>query len=237
MFVAFLLLMGRAQADTIRVPDVAQGNSSTIAPFSADETMRYQQIYSTAAFSSLAGDVLITGINFGCEFPTPQFPPRVCIGVIERLEVRLSTTSRAVDNLSATFSENIGFDEVVVLTPRAVDYVYGFGLDQPYIYNPDAGNLLLDIRFGGFHTSVGLLDAENVLGDETSRVYAIGVDSLTGTMDTIGLVTTFVYTPVPEPSTAGLFALGVALTCFSVCCRVRAPRRTSILRGEDVIRG
>jgi len=96
-----------------------------------------------------------------------------------------------------------------------------FNLDTPFAYNPDSGNLLVDMRIfnsgstPGFGTLV--LDAANVAGDSVSEVVAenqgsLGVNSLTGIAGTAGLITDFTVTPVPEPCSLSLLAAGLAAT-------------------------
>ncbi len=79
---------------------------------------------------------------------------------------------------------------------------------------------LLDIRnFGGGRTTIGIppftgltyVDAENVTGDSVSRIYANSVDATSGIVDSLGLVTALVMTPVPEPSTLALLTVSLGV--------------------------
>jgi hypothetical protein len=78
---------------------------------------------------------------------------------IGNIEFRLSTTGPDPDNLSTLFSENVGPDETVVFSgplsissqfsgpddgPKNFDIVVP--LTTPFLYNPAAGSLLVDIR-------------------------------------------------------------------------------------------
>jgi hypothetical protein len=100
---------------------------------------------------------------------------------------------------------------------KAFDVV--INLATPFLYNPAAGNLLLDVRNFGGGGSVPALDAESSNSDAVSRVYteSQGVNAptvLPSEQDTEGLVTQFTVTPVPEPGTAvfgfGLVVMGLA---------------------------
>jgi hypothetical protein len=96
--------------------------------------------------------------------------------------------------------------------PKDFDIV--INLTTPFLYNPVAGNLLLDVRnFGGGRTTQ--FDAELTTGDSISRVYTNdgnGVSDSSGNPDTSGLVTEFQFAPgtsvVPEPNSLALLATG-----------------------------
>ena len=143
------------------------------------------------------------------------------------MQINLSTTARMPDGLSTTFVENVGSDDKRVYGPGLLfiegvaDSPPGFPdviqLEEPFLYDPAQGNLLMDVRvnedFYGDAIDPFAMDASNVFGDSVSRVY-VGYDSPTGATFTSGLVTAFVVTPVPEPSSVILFIAGLALTSF-----------------------
>lgn len=83
-------------------------------------------------------------------------------------------------------------------------------LTTPFFYNPNEGNLLLDIR----NYSGGLtffLDAQSSSGDPISQVFGLGVENSLGDLSTAGLVTRFDVVAVPEPSALQLVVLGGAV--------------------------
>jgi hypothetical protein len=101
-------------------------------------------------------------------------------------------------------------------TTLAGDFTLANGLvftGTPYLYNPDLGNLLIDIvatnqpnipSFGG---SAGFLDSDQ-RGVVTSRAY--NIEGGGNGADVTGLVTTFVVTPEPSPVallSAGLLSI------------------------------
>lgn len=134
------------------------------------------------------------------------------------VEFRLSTSSRQPDGLSALFSENIGADETTVFGRGALtldwsrgQFTTGIQFDRPFLYNPAAGNLLLDMRNYG-SGDIPSLDAFDVLGDAISIVGTErGADSQTGGLSTRGLATLFWVdiVPIPEPSTTALLLLSL----------------------------
>jgi hypothetical protein len=102
-------------------------------------------------------------------------------------------------------------------SPRQYDAIT---LSTPFFYNPGAGNLLLDVRMYSpiIYPPGGqgyLMDGESTVGDSVSCVYALNVNTGTGTTLTAGLMSEFIVTPVPEPSTFALAGLGT-LIVFSV---------------------
>src|SRR5882762_9208339 len=192
------------------------GNNATVAPFSIGaDTIRYQQVYGASEFLGLApfgGDITVISfrddIVFGGSFDKE----------LPNIEIRLSTTTRGPDTLSSDFSENRGSDETIVLGPGplAVDgargAIVGINLAHRFSYNPQAGNLLMEVvNVGGGTTTA--FDAVNVQGDSVSRVFALGSSGNRPVIDSARLVTDFIIIPVPEPNTLGL---GLALAGWRI---------------------
>ncbi|HEY0457234.1 MAG TPA: hypothetical protein VGE41_12760, partial [Verrucomicrobiae bacterium] len=221
------------------IPPLAEGNVGSQAPFilNRGETMRYQQVYSAGAFLSLSqqGGGWITALTF------PQDPSATAkIDSLRMdLQITLSTTPNTPDGLSTTFSENLGAGTTLVLPRQVLNITLPIGgapltipLQTPFYYDGSAGhNLLLDVRNYGALYSVGGIggagfDAQSTLGDAVSVVFSLDPNSTTGIADTYGLVTTFAFTPVPEPSAGTLagcaiFILGV----WSLLAKYRNTRR------------
>lgn len=232
-----MLLGSDVQATTVITPNgqaSVEGNSDNAFPFDIGQdvgeapsgTQRYQQVYSASDFAALtAGGEYITQIAFrpdgiaGGAFST----------TLSSIRIDLSTVSAGPDALSTTFADNVGANDTIVYggaTGAALSLSSSFtgpvggpkdfdiiiNLTTPFLYNPAAGNLLLDIRnFGGGTTT--FFDAEDILGDSVSRVVTMGsgIGSATADLaDSLGLVTQFT-TVVPEPGTMALAALGGAL--------------------------
>jgi len=196
----------------IQIPFGQSGNSSLGAPFATSTSSRLQQVYRNGAFPGIppTSAFLIQGIYFRVDENATFFDE-----MLSSVQVNLSTTSRGPDGLSSIFSENIGSDETMVFGPGplhlsgfAFNFSTGLMFDQPFLYNPNAGNLLLDIR--NFNPSdASPLDAFAVLGDSVSIV-AGRANETSGLTFTSGLATMFWVdiVPVPEPSTITLLFLG-----------------------------
>ena len=97
-------------------------------------------------------------------------------------------------------------------------------LEEPFLYDPAQGNLLMDVRVTADFYVDSLdpfaMDASNVFGDSVSAVS--GSDSSSGSLYTIGLVTALVVTPVPEPGVVTLFIVSLPVVYFA--------RRLGLLR-------
>src|SRR2546430_355240 len=159
--------------------------------------MRYQQVYAASQFGALPpGGTNLIGIAFRVDAGFGGFSSPLPAG-----QINLSTTAQTPDGLSATFANNIGTDDTVVFSgplslsssatgsPAAFDVVINFS--SSFFYNPDRGNLLLDVRNSG-GGNISQPDAVSLTGDSVSRLYGSGT-STTGGADSAGLVTEFLY--------------------------------------------
>ena len=102
--------------DVIIPSDSADADAIDISrlPFGyvCPQVVHYQQVYNAAAFSSVRPPgAFLTAIFFRGDCSASWVP------VVTNLQVNLSITSKAADQLSALFAENPGADETVVGTP------------------------------------------------------------------------------------------------------------------------
>lgn len=189
-----------------------EGNSSSGGLF-VNGTARMLQVYSATEFDFIdAPSLRIDAVAFRLEGGTGPIVASYLINV------GISTTARSPDALSPVFDENGGPDAITVRTgtfgilatdttmsPRPFEV--RIALARPFFYDPSQGNLALSIVASG--TRDIQLDGHIAGGDSVGRVY--GPNALSGTVDTLGLVTRFEITPIPEPSVFGLGLLGVLL--------------------------
>jgi hypothetical protein len=188
-----------------------------------NRTMRYQQVIAASEFFGVIPEGgTITHIDFRVD---ERFGGGF-LTTLPNIQFDLSTTAKGPDQLSSLFANNVGSDNTIVYSGPLPLRGLGptthteFALQTPFFYNPNAGNLLLDVRnYGGGDTT--FFDAVGFFGDPVSRVYAFGVESAVAEhLDTLGLVVGFVVTPVPEPRSSILLLLSApALWFFGQCYR------------------
>ena len=183
-----------------------EGNSNNSFPFNianafiAASSMRYQQVYSSG---DIGGSGIIDKIAFRPDFTHGQ----AFSSSGDSVEIWLSHTPKSPDGLSATFANNVGPDETVVLDITNLilsssktncgaggpcDFDIVIELDDTFTFN-GTGNLLLDVRMRTNINST-TFDAQSTLGDGASRAYSSSngsVNDPAGSTSTVGLVTKF----------------------------------------------
>jgi len=188
-----------------------------IAPL--PETFRVQYFYEASQFSSLpAQHNVMTQLSWrpdGAQEGPIAFTS-------DRLIMRLSTTTKTLDNIDAVLDNNVTSEPVVVYDgpwnvtsqntgpaggPKDFDYTVEF--QQPFVYDPAQGNLLVEHTILG--SSADFFGDFSVSLDVPSRAIWTGedVNSPTSTGDIWGgavIELTF----VPEPSSAMLL-IGLAI--------------------------
>lgn len=201
-----------------------EGNTNSIYPFAVymPYSCRYQQVYDASQFSlpSNVGayrDYFVAMTNGGWIsdlFFRFDGNSRGFSALVSNVEIHLSTTQRQPDGLSSVFSDNVGSDDAIVFSGSFYMMNSGVGSPEPYEshiplntsfwYNPQLGNLLLDVRIHDSSGTPAGIDAVNVMGDSVSSVYSPivfgstnGVNATSGTTDTTGLVTFFEMSPPP----------------------------------------
>ena len=230
-----------ARADQV-VPNAnasTAGDTDNRFPLLTSGGMRYQQVFDSSQFSSFGGPQLINEIDLR----NGIFLHEAFTATIADIQISLSTTSKAPDGLSTTFASNVGADATQVysgsLTISSTDaagpgntHVFDIAIhfQNPFLYDPSTGNLLLDIaNLSGAGSAIGsdFFDAVHGTGtgDAVSRVAGAegSPGATTGTADSLGLIVQFQTAPVPEPSSLALCGLGaLALAGYARRRRARA---------------
>lgn len=218
-----------ASADDIQV--VVPGTKENAAgigntrPFSFAPA-RYQQLNFAAEFDEITGPSLITEVAFRAGPTADPFTHTVA-----DLQVNLSTA--AVSPLSSAYETNVGSDDTLVYEGAlAMNVVSPKGglrpfevvipLTTPFLYDPSAGDLLLDLRLhdNPNPTEAKFIDSLTIAG-ALARVYCssgCSVDDSGGLIDGGFLITRFTFAPEPDSALAGLVAIAV----LAIRARARA---------------
>jgi hypothetical protein len=194
------------RAQVIVVPNTLatnDGNDSLTAPTGGPNSLREMMIYDAAQFGVLSGPSFLT--QFACRPDTTPGPsgPRSL-----SLRIFASTTSRSVAGLSTTFAENLGADNTLVFSgtliwatanlpgpgnTRQFDIVFPF--TTPFLYDPAAGNLLLDLQFTANGEAIRF---DAVSGNSTvNKIYNVGSSTArTGSFEAANVIQ-FTFEPPP----------------------------------------
>lgn len=193
-----------------------EGNSSSADLFINGEA-RMLQVYPAFDFRTDAPQLRINGMSFRLDETAG-----VTLGSWS-VSVFVSTTTRGPESLIPSYSGNHGSDGVLAVTGGGTGIVSmetgpgprTFRLDipfmTPFFYDPSQGNLAVSIVASGRGSL--RLDAQNASDDGIGRVF--GPNEPNGTVDTLGLVTRFDITPIPEPATLTLFLFLGGLWSFA----------------------
>lgn len=223
-------------------PGVAAGNAQGPAPFRFYGTggSRVQQVYEAPLFANFAGGKRqITALAFRAfpgAFPSLFFGTTLSVSDVT---IRLSTTARGDEGpnvLSTRYADNVGADEAVVydgaltLTTTAIgSFDYLLTLETPFVYDPDLGNLLLDVAIPTTArvSGTGILgfltfDTVNTLDDGIASIVSISNGAATsGVFSTAGAVTRFFSDPVAVPAPGGLLLFALAGLTLGLARRMR----------------
>jgi hypothetical protein len=207
------------RAQVIVVPNALatnDGNGSSTST-TGPASVRWSHIYDASQFGALSGPSFLTQFAYRPDRILGQSGPRTLT-----LQIFASTTSRSVAGLSTTFAENLGtnntlvFDGTVNLTTanlpgpgntRQFDYVFPF--TTPFLYDPAAGNLVLDLQIEA-NGSALTFDTESG-NPAIGKVFAFGSSTAaTGDLQ-FSHPTQFIFVPEPAVGVSVLFGLGLLI--------------------------
>jgi len=182
------------------------------------QSIDYQQVFAESAFS---GTTTINSISWF--FDSGAGGTSKILG--GDYTVYLGYSSNPVNGLSTTLASNVMGSETLLgtATVPAGGVNYGSTLTlsgfSPFVYDPTVAPLLLEVMVNNQDnvpnfSGNGDNEADNS-GSVTSRAYC--VTNVGCTADSVGLVTTFGGTTVPEP--VGIFMLGPTLIGLALVLR------------------
>ena len=195
------------------------GSAGSAYPFLPGEPYRYQQFYRSYDVSMPAGPHYLTGIRFRL----PTGGPVSLDVVVPDIQIRFATVTPA--ELTALFYEpNLAYDTTVVF-PRGPLHLTGtrsgdFDVDipfaVPFFYDRAAARILvMDVI--NYQGSPSFGPGFDFTSNEADSVFSFrGPDfTTTGAAISDGLVTMFVYEPIPEPTALVLVAVGILVFVLS----------------------
>jgi DNA-binding MarR family transcriptional regulator len=195
-------------------------------PFGCIPDLRYQQVYSASEFS---GRLNIKDLTF--------YNQLFSVGSIDPAHyvVRVSVTAKAPNNLDLTnLDNNVGDDQELFfdgdlsgsLSPTHRLSISG----KPYNYDPDDGNLLLEIIKTDGGPDYGTVFLDRFTNDPSigsSRAHEYGGVIGDPAESYVGLVTTFSgQGPLPEPSSVVLLIAALGASALMARSRITAGRLT-----------
>ncbi len=193
-------------AQVIVVPNAQATNDGggTSTSTTGPASVRWLQIEDASQFGALSGPSFLTQFAYRPDMILGQSGPRSLT-----LRIYASTTSRSVAELSTTFAENLGtnntlvFDGTVNVTTRNLpgpgntrQFDYVFPLTTPFLYDPAAGNLVLDLQInanGSALTFDTVFSGDPAIG----RIFSFGSSTATTGNFQDSHVTQFTFEPPP----------------------------------------
>ncbi len=231
-----------AQPNTVVAPSmVATQNVAFGAGTLRNPNFRIQEVYGSQHFPTQG--MIITELRFRPD----SYYGQAFTATVSNIQFNLSTARVNPDGMSPTFASNVGLDDTVVFhgalsissqftgaagEPKAFDIAVR--LTTPFIYDPAAGNLLLDIRNYTGATGASLLAGEYLGEDAASRLFG-SLPSVNGSPDTGIDALQLVYIPTNHPTplrlTRGPYLQSGTTTNIIVRWRTQVPSDSRVQFG------
>jgi hypothetical protein len=228
-----------AKAAQLIVPNQFESVEAPASGAIPTGSFRFQQIFAASKFAGLPPGQR-TIVSFAMR-PDASVTAPVSFTAADTV-IRMSTTSRSPGELSDSFADNVGADEVIVFQgdmplstantgpaegPKDFDLV--FQLQRPFTYDPTKGNLIFDMVTRG--TELVISQTTDFVSEpgpifEEIAAFTEGAQVATGRWG--GNVVQFNF--VPEPSTALLLIVGASAAMTFV-----RSRRAGYLTSDTMI--
>ena len=222
LLIAVALLYAEAGIATTVLSPAGTPNSASAIPFLAPSwgvpSVRHQQVYRGSDFEGSGGlqPLWITEIGFKANYSVD----------LANIEIWFSTTTKGETDLSSVFAENLGTDRALayggplhVVDNDFIPYGFRIQLQTPFLYDPQMGNLLMDVKNyvtatfpQGPGVPLPMMESRDATGDGSASAFSWDVDSPTAlVVYNQGLSTLFVVEAVPEPSAFVLLIGGLTV--------------------------
>lgn len=194
-------------ADSVVVPNIAVTTDSAFGSGVLQAAnYRHQSAYGSNHFPQDIG-LLITELRYRPDY----FYGRAFTTTVANIQFNLSTTTRNPESLNSTFANNIGGDETVVFSgaltfssrfigpangPKEFDIVVP--LTTPFLYNPAAGHLLVDMKNFSGAPNASLVSGLRLGNDNASRL-GNSITASSSTPDSAVEAIQIVYIPTNQP--------------------------------------
>lgn len=195
----------------------------------------YQELFRASSLAEKwSTPVQITAIAFRVGEGGPdQFN-----AVVPHLEVRMSTTSRAPEQMARDYASNKGADEKIVFNKNNVrilatgnqainPFEVRFEFDEPFIYDPTKGHLLFHLTFEGLVLGDRSLDAHTFGGPASEWPLASYGSGAFVVPTGFGSIPEFTWVAIPEPGSGAMLFLGL------IGVALRDRRRMGNCRQDD----
>ncbi len=229
-----------ARADIVYAPGAEQsnlGNGQSFSPLHISGTAysRYQQVYTSALFSTFSTTESITGIGLRAKQSFLGSFIQGTVSVSDIIITASTTQKNDSTGLDANLDNTLGTGLTTVYsgpltltsaTGGTTGFNYIISFQTPFMYDKSAGNLLLEFTIPvGATVSTpagtnGFSEFDTVTdsfpsADGISSAFSTDPTQPVGSNSTTGLATEFfgtaAGTPVPEPASLGMLSGGVGM--------------------------
>jgi hypothetical protein len=170
-----------------------------------------QFVYGAAEFANQgAAQIMITGISFRADDSStsslnvtiPDFTIRVGVYSGSLSDIRANTGYVYLEGGTTVFSQKT----LHITSPLGLTFGVRFDFETPFLYDRSNGNLVVELRSGGFATGSGLWGFDAATSSDGRFIYIEDTFGHTGALNRLP-ATQFTYFAVPEPSAGCLFGV------------------------------
>jgi hypothetical protein len=179
------------------------GNTSSTTPTGTDNGTRVMYMYDASQFQALSRPAYLTGFALRPDQTIGPSGPRT-----GTFKIYVSSTRRSMDQFSTRFSDNIGADNTLVFDGtltfstknqsgpgNTLQFDYVFPFSTPFLYDPTAGNLVVDLQI--IQGQGQAIRFDSVISSPVAKdAFASGPTATIGQFDAVP-VAQFTFEPLP----------------------------------------